>query len=149
MHTSCCVLWHAAPPHSFVLIWSLVQSAELPWSRKAAARTRHDRPELCCMSARLAGREAYRGVGQLEDPPTDASFFTRRHINYPPFTSARPPKELRGGHSAGVRALAWNATGDVLMSCGSDQLVRAWHPEKSTRCAPRQNSLDILGRSQR
>lgn len=84
------------------------------------------------MSARLAGREAYRGVGQLEDPPTDASFFTRRHINYPPFTSARPPKELRGGHSAGVRALAWNATGDVLMSCGSDQLVRAWHPEKST-----------------
>lgn len=80
----------------------------------------------------VAGREAYRGIGQLEDPPSDASFFTRRHLNYPPFTSARTPKELRGGHSVGVRALAWNAHGDVLMSCGSDQMVRAWHPEKST-----------------
>ena len=79
-----------------------------------------------------AGREAHRRIGQLEDPPSDASFFTRRHINYPPFSSARPPKELRGGHSVGVRALAWNAHGDVLMSCGSDQMVRAWYPEKST-----------------
>ncbi|EDP44975.1 hypothetical protein MGL_0782 [Malassezia globosa CBS 7966] len=79
-----------------------------------------------------SGREAYRGIGQLEDPPTDASFFTRRHLNYPPFTSARPPKELRGGHNTGVRALAWNATGDVLMSCGSDHVVRAWNPERSS-----------------
>lgn len=76
------------------------------------------------------GLEAYRRVGQLEEPWSDASFFARRGMPYPSFSSARSLKELRGGHSGGVRALAWNANGDSLISCGHDRVVRAWHPDR-------------------
>lgn len=71
--------------------------------------------------------------GQLEAPQPMPSFFTRRGLPYPSFSSSRPPKELRGGHSSGVRALAWNADGSVLVSSGHDRMVRAWRPDESVR----------------
>ncbi|KOS16236.1 tho complex subunit 3 [Malassezia pachydermatis] len=88
------------------------------------------------------GLEAYRRVGQLEEPWSDASFFARRGMPYPSFSSARSLKELRGGHSGGVRALAWNANGDSLISCGHDRVVRAWHPDRGTDI---RSSVELTG----
>ncbi|WFC99554.1 hypothetical protein MYAM1_002299 [Malassezia yamatoensis] len=73
-----------------------------------------------------------RRIGALEDAASDASFFTSRGMSYPTFKSTSAPKELRGGHRSGVRALAWTCDGDALVSGGHDRLARVWYPERSS-----------------
>lgn len=48
---------------------------------------------------------------------------------YPSF-SAHTPRELRGVHRHGVRALAWNADGHALISCGPERNARVWQSER-------------------
>ncbi|WFD44062.1 hypothetical protein MPSI1_002727 [Malassezia psittaci] len=72
-----------------------------------------------------------RRVGALEDAAPDVSFFTSRGMSYPAFKSTSAPKELRGGHRSGVRALAWTCDGEALVSGGHDRLARVWYPERS------------------
>ncbi|CAO1617294.1 unnamed protein product [Sympodiomycopsis kandeliae] len=61
------------------------------------------------------------------------------------FNTFKPPREIKGGHRAGVRCLGWNADGRRLASAGVDKVVRIWTPERSLDV---RSSIELKGHTE-